>query len=175
MNFYREAAKILDDLGTKRHGSLKSIVFNVKANRTPAQQKRLYALLSETLKSCPRLHMADGRQKRVGTSARSITVTENREEGNVALYRLTQVKIPKSLALVLLHDFLCSKQGIAAANGPIKEAILRHKTRLKSEYVKAQVLSKAKAKGKTRLLRCKHRFRSAMGSCQYSESHIRRL
>jgi 25S rRNA (cytosine2278-C5)-methyltransferase len=48
---------------------------------------------------------------------------------------------------VLLHDFLCSKNGIAAAHGPIKEAILRHKTRLKSEYVKAQVLNKANFKG----------------------------
>lgn len=50
MNFYREAARILDDLSTKKHGSLKSIVFDTKAKRTAAEQKRLYALLSETLK-----------------------------------------------------------------------------------------------------------------------------
>jgi len=53
MNFYREAAKVLDDLGTKKHGSLKSLVFDAKAQRTSGQQKRLYALLSETLKSRP--------------------------------------------------------------------------------------------------------------------------
>lgn len=53
MNFYREAAKVLDDLGTKKHGSLKSLIFDAKAQRTPTQQKRLYALLSETLKSRP--------------------------------------------------------------------------------------------------------------------------
>lgn len=56
MNFYREAAKILDDLGSKKHGSLKSIVFDSKAKRTPANQKRLYALLSETLKGNVQLH-----------------------------------------------------------------------------------------------------------------------
>jgi hypothetical protein len=53
MNFYREAAKVLDDLGTKKRGSLKSLVFDTKAQRTPGNQKRLYALLSETLKSRP--------------------------------------------------------------------------------------------------------------------------
>src|SRR5271154_2709916 len=53
MNFYREAASILDTLGTKKHGSLKSIVFDAKTKRTPANQKRLYALLSETLKRSP--------------------------------------------------------------------------------------------------------------------------
>lgn len=50
MNFYREAAKILDDLETKKQGSLKSLVFNSKTEKTPTNQKRLYALLSETLK-----------------------------------------------------------------------------------------------------------------------------
>jgi len=50
MNFYREAARILDDLGTKKNGSLKSIIFDPKAKRAPANQKRLYALVSETLK-----------------------------------------------------------------------------------------------------------------------------
>ena len=52
MNFYREAAKILNDLSTKKHGSLKSIVFDTKAKRTISEQKRLYALLSETVKRC---------------------------------------------------------------------------------------------------------------------------
>ena len=50
-----------------------------------------------------------------------------------------EAKISRSLALVLLHDLLCSKGGIAAANGPIKEAVLRHKTRLKADYVRAQL------------------------------------
>lgn len=43
-----------------------------------------------------------------------------------------------SLALVLVHDLLFSK-GIEAADGPIKQAVLRHKTRLHSELVKLKV------------------------------------
>ena len=50
-----------------------------------------------------------------------------------------QAKISRSLALVLVHDLLCSKGGIAAARGPVKEAVLRHKTRLKADYVRAQL------------------------------------
>jgi hypothetical protein len=51
MNFYKEAASVLDDLGSKKQGSLKTLVFDSKTKRTAPEQKRLYALLSETLKS----------------------------------------------------------------------------------------------------------------------------
>jgi 25S rRNA (cytosine2278-C5)-methyltransferase len=51
-----------------------------------------------------------------------------------------KAKISSSLALVLVHDLLCSKGGIAAASGQIKDAILRHKTRLKADFVRAQLL-----------------------------------
>ena len=40
---------------------------------------------------------------------------------------------------MLVHDLLCSKGGIAAGTGPIKDAILRHKTRLKADFVKAEL------------------------------------
>jgi 25S rRNA (cytosine2278-C5)-methyltransferase len=50
-----------------------------------------------------------------------------------------QAKISRSLALVLVHDLLCSKGGIGAGSGPIKDAILRHKTRLKADFVKAEL------------------------------------
>lgn len=43
-----------------------------------------------------------------------------------------------NLALVLVHDLLFSK-GIEAGDGPIKQAVLRHKTRLHSELVKLKV------------------------------------
>lgn len=42
------------------------------------------------------------------------------------------------LVLLLVHDLLFAK-GIQAADGPIKQAVLRHKTRLNAELVKAQV------------------------------------
>lgn len=64
---------------------------------------------------------------------------------------------------MLVHDLLCSKGGIAAAAGPVKEAILRHKTRLKADYVKAQLAKKEESKGMRFqfLLNC--RFCSALG------------
>jgi hypothetical protein len=64
MNFYREAAGILDDLSSKKHGSLKSLIFDAKTKRTAGNQKRLYALLSETLKGNPFLSVADSQKKR---------------------------------------------------------------------------------------------------------------
>lgn len=44
------------------------------------------------------------------------------------------------LALLLVHDHLLAKNGIAAsAVHPIRQAVERHKTRLKAEFVKARV------------------------------------
>lgn len=43
-----------------------------------------------------------------------------------------------NLALVLVHDLLLAK-GIQAGDGPIKQAILRHKTRLHGEFQKLKI------------------------------------
>lgn len=43
-----------------------------------------------------------------------------------------------NLALVLVHDVLLSG-GIQAGDGPIKQAVLRHKTRLRSEFQRIKV------------------------------------
>lgn len=44
----------------------------------------------------------------------------------------------QNLALVLVHDLLLAR-GIEAGNGPIKAAIMRHKTRLHSEFQRAKI------------------------------------
>ena len=44
-----------------------------------------------------------------------------------------------NLALVLVHDVLFSSGGIQAGDGPIKQAVLRHKTRLHSELQKLKI------------------------------------
>lgn len=44
-----------------------------------------------------------------------------------------------NLVLLLVHDLLLSKGGIQAADGPIKQAVLKHKTRLSAELVKVKV------------------------------------
>jgi 25S rRNA (cytosine2278-C5)-methyltransferase len=43
-----------------------------------------------------------------------------------------------NLALVLVHDLLLAK-GIQAGDGPIKQAILRHKARLNGEFQKLKI------------------------------------
>ncbi|KAH2282632.1 hypothetical protein KXW02_004016 [Aspergillus fumigatus] len=49
-------------------------------------------------------------------------------------------KLTPLLALLLVHDHLLAKNGIAAnANHPLRQAIERHKTRLNGEFVKARV------------------------------------
>jgi len=44
----------------------------------------------------------------------------------------------KSLALVLVHDLLLAN-GIQAGDGPVKQAVLRHKTRLHSEFTRIKI------------------------------------
>ena len=48
-----------------------------------------------------------------------------------------------NLSLLLVHDLLFSR-GIQAGDGPIKQAILRHKTRLHAELTKLKVKKGAK-------------------------------
>jgi putative methyltransferase len=48
-----------------------------------------------------------------------------------------------SLALVLVHDLLLSG-GIQAGDGPVKQALLRHKTRLRSEWQRVKIRRGAK-------------------------------
>lgn len=43
-----------------------------------------------------------------------------------------------NLALVLVHDLLLAR-GIQAGDGPIKQAVLRHKTRLHGEFQKLKI------------------------------------
>lgn len=50
----------------------------------------------------------------------------------------------RNLALVLCHDVLLSK-GIQAGDGPLKQAILRHKTRLHSELTRIKIKRGAKS------------------------------
>ena len=50
----------------------------------------------------------------------------------------------RNLALVLVHDLLLAK-GIQAGDGPIKQAVLRHKTRLTSEFTRAKLKRGAKS------------------------------
>ena len=45
----------------------------------------------------------------------------------------------RNFAAVLVHDLLLNNGGIQAADGPIKKAVYRHKTRLQAELIKLKV------------------------------------
>ncbi|KAJ7284670.1 S-adenosyl-L-methionine-dependent methyltransferase [Mycena rebaudengoi] len=113
MNFYFEAAKTLDRLDAKQ-GSIKGIL----ATLPEKDRKRTAALVIETLK-----------YKSVLTDliAQANIMKEERK-------KVTSL----NLALVLVHDVLLAG-GIQAGDGPIKQAILRHKTRLHGEFQKLKI------------------------------------
>ena len=50
----------------------------------------------------------------------------------------------ENLVLVLVHDLLLAN-GIQAGDGPLKQAVLRHKTRLHSEFTRAKIRRGAKS------------------------------
>ena len=131
MNFYFEAAKILDKLDAKQ-GSIKGLVGSLTIPEK--DRKRTAALVIETLK-CKRALRPDGENGNgmildkpilLDVISRSNLLKEERK-------KLTS----KSLALVLVHDLLFSS--IQAGDGPIKQAVLRHKTRLNGELQKIKI------------------------------------
>ncbi|KAF8742652.1 hypothetical protein AX14_002887 [Amanita brunnescens Koide BX004] len=119
MNFYFEAAKILDRLDAKE-GSIKGLI----ATQPEKDRKRAAALVIETLKYKAAL-------KDIITASGF-------------LKQERKIKSP-NLALVLVHDLLLAPGGIQAGDGPIKQAVLRHKTRLHGELQKLKIKRGAKS------------------------------
>ncbi|KZT29691.1 S-adenosyl-L-methionine-dependent methyltransferase [Neolentinus lepideus HHB14362 ss-1] len=118
MNFYFQAAKALERLDAKQ-GSIKSIL----ATLPEKDRKRTAALVIETLKYKPVLSDIIFASKLL------------KEEKKIT---------SMNLALVLVHDFLLSN-GIEAGDGPVKTAVLRHKTRLRSEFQRLKIKRGAKS------------------------------
>ncbi|KAK6505935.1 hypothetical protein TWF506_010865 [Arthrobotrys conoides] len=113
MSLYLEAATILESPQTT---SLKAIIYNpAKPFKSP--QAKLYALIVETLKFQDILK----------------EVVEN--AGILKLER----KLTPLLSILLTHDLLLTKSGIATSSGPLKDALLRHKARLNAEFTRARL------------------------------------
>ncbi|TDL25613.1 williams-Beuren syndrome critical region protein 20 copy A [Rickenella mellea] len=113
MNFYFDAAQVLDRIDAK-HGSIKGIIGSLPGK----DRKRTAALVIETLKY-------------------KAVLLEVIEAANL-LKQERQKITSANLALLLVHDFLLAR-GIQAGDGPIKQAILRHKTRLHAEFTKMKI------------------------------------
>ncbi|KAI0329111.1 S-adenosyl-L-methionine-dependent methyltransferase [Cubamyces sp. BRFM 1775] len=118
MNFYFEATNVLDKLDAKK-GSIKGIIASVAEKN----RKRTAALVIETLKYKQVL---------------------NEVIDTAQLLKQEKKITSRNLALVLVHDLLLAG-GIQAGEGPIKQAVLRHRTRLQSEFTRLKVKRGAKS------------------------------
>ena len=131
MNFYFDAAKILDKIDAKQ-GSIKGVLSTVSLEN----RKRMSAAVIRTLEcECFLRLRRHGLNVllHIDKAALSDIITASE------LLKQEKKIIPTpNLALVLVHDLLFSK-GIEAGDGPIKRAVLRHKTRLHSELVKLKM------------------------------------
>ncbi|KAI5844472.1 S-adenosyl-L-methionine-dependent methyltransferase, partial [Morchella snyderi] len=112
MSLYIEAARIIQ---RPRYGGLRGAVFSDSSVKSRPEQ--LYALIIETLKHQEIL---------------------NEIIDKSGLLEIEK-KLTHALALVLVHDFLFNRGGIATSTGPLKESILRHKARLTSEFTRARL------------------------------------
>lgn len=117
MSLYHETAGILS---ASTGGNLKTRIFSKKDLKSPQQQ--VYALALESCKWSPVLK----------------EVIENAQ-----LLRHER-KLSPLLALLLVHDFLINKKGIALpATHGLRAAIERHKARLNAEFTRARLRRKA--------------------------------
>ncbi|KAK1251039.1 hypothetical protein MKX07_005594 [Trichoderma sp. CBMAI-0711] len=119
MSLYHEAAEILTS-SSDTGGSLKSRVFGKKKGKAPPGQ--LYALVLETAKWSP-------------------VLKEVIEKADIL--RLER-KLTPTLALLLVHDLLLAKGGIALPQSHgLRASVERHKGRLSSEFTLARLRRKA--------------------------------
>ncbi|CDZ96592.1 Proliferation-associated nucleolar protein (NOL1) [Phaffia rhodozyma] len=119
MNLYFQAASFLDELELKQT-SIKAALSS--QNLPEKDSKRLLALVISTLKYKPTIQ----------TLLSLIPLTKDDKK---VIYAKS-----KNLPLVLVHDLIfAAKPGIQSSTGPIKDAILKHKTRLAAELVKLKI------------------------------------
>ncbi|KAI0156654.1 S-adenosyl-L-methionine-dependent methyltransferase [Hypoxylon sp. FL1284] len=117
MSLYHETA---DVLSAPAGGNLKTRIFTNKDLKSPQQQ--VYALALETCKWSPVLK---------GVIDNSDILRHER-------------KLSPMLALLLVHDLLLSKKGIALpATHGLRASIDRHKARLNAEFTRARLRRKA--------------------------------
>ncbi|MCJ1308495.1 hypothetical protein MMC25_002148 [Agyrium rufum] len=116
MSLYYEAETFSNSGGPHSAGSLKSRVFTAKSlQSTPAQ---IFALVTEATRWSP-------------------VLKEVVEKSELLQH---EKKLTPVLSILLVHDLLLSKKGIAAnATHPLRLAVQRHKARLSSELTRARI------------------------------------
>ncbi|KNE88618.1 hypothetical protein PSTG_17964, partial [Puccinia striiformis f. sp. tritici PST-78] len=157
MEFYNQAARAIDQVDSK-HGSLKSIVFNLatkmKTSSKQAQNgsaakarqvsdgKRLLRVVAETLRYrqviesiLQAVDVLNSESKIFGKSSSSQSKTAISKQANRSQHPQAQ-----SLILILVHDHLFSSRGISLSKiHKIRLAIERHSSALKAELSRLMV------------------------------------
>ncbi|KAH8782898.1 NOL1/NOP2/sun family protein [Diaporthe sp. PMI_573] len=117
MSLYHEAASVLQQ--DSSGGNLRSRVFNKKDLKSPPNQ--VYALALETCKW-------------------SAVLAEVIDHSQILKH---EKKLTPILSLLLVHDFLLAKGGIALpASHGLRSTIDRHKSRLNAEFTRARIRRK---------------------------------
>ncbi|KAK6460594.1 S-adenosyl-L-methionine-dependent methyltransferase [Scheffersomyces coipomensis] len=124
MNVYFESEKFLKPSGAK--GSLQSRIFNdTKLKNSP---KHIYALVYSTLKY----------KEYIETVIKKSKIKD--------VIKTKKLKMSDELLILLVHDLIFSQKGrIQMGNHPIKDAILKNKTRLQAEFTKLKLKHKVKS------------------------------
>ncbi|KAJ4415419.1 hypothetical protein N0V82_007358 [Gnomoniopsis sp. IMI 355080] len=118
MSLYHETASVLD-ADASEGGNLRSRIFNRKDLKSPPTQ--VYALALETCKW-------------------SLVLSEIIDSSQLLQH---EKKLTPILSLLLVHDFLLAKGGIALpASHGLRSAIERHKSRLTAEFTRARIRRK---------------------------------
>ncbi|KAK7202864.1 S-adenosyl-L-methionine-dependent methyltransferase [Myxozyma melibiosi] len=122
MNLYLDSAQFIDQktaYATESVNSFSALHARIEAKLSTlkSEPKRIYALLRSTIRYKELLDVV---------IKESQILKEER-------------RLSYSVAVLLLHDLLISKTGITAGKGPLKDAVLRHKVRLKGEFTKVLV------------------------------------
>lgn len=136
MSLYHEAAEFLTSTPSEG-GSLKGRVFKRKSLKSPPNQ--LYALVLETAKWSGVLKEVVGNTELLKHERKVSDEAATRDSSNA---NDAQLKPP--LALLLVHDLLLSKGGVALPQSHgLRQSIERHKGRLSSELTRARLRKKA--------------------------------
>lgn len=122
MKFYFEAEQFLSD---NRKGSLKNRIFNhPKLANSP---KHIYAVVYSTLKYKDHIQVVIRKSKIKDSLPKKLKISDN-------------------LLILVVHDLIFSAKGrIQSGKHPIKDAILKHKTRLQAEMTKLKLKLKVKS------------------------------
>ncbi|CDK29440.1 unnamed protein product [Kuraishia capsulata CBS 1993] len=124
MKLYWEAEKFI--VNNPRQGSLNTRIFEAaRAKKVTSDPRHLYALVISTLQYKPFIMEILKKSKMLKVE--------------------TKVKISETMGMLLVHDLLFSKSGrIQSGKHPIKDAVLRHKTRLQAELTKLKLKHKVR-------------------------------